>query len=162
MTLLAERLSSAFETAALGHVELRMGHRPVDARRASSERRLFIARDFLRAHYFEDLYVRDLAAAANMSEFHFSRAYRKRFGMSPLQDLLDQRVSLAEHLLTTTELDIAAIAKAVGFESRSTLFRQFVRARGVSPLVFRRQWRSARRERAFHRLPEAARVTLSA
>lgn len=35
--------------------------RAVDARRASSLRRLMTARDYLRAHFFEDLYLDDLA-----------------------------------------------------------------------------------------------------
>lgn len=122
--------------------------RAVDARRASSLRRLMTARDYLRAHFFEDLYLDDLAAAANMSAFHFSRAYRRQFGIAPLADLLEHRVNMAEHLLTTTNLDITTIATAVGFECRTTLFRQFVRARGRSPLYFRRQSRDSRRIRA--------------
>lgn len=124
--------------------------RAVDSRRASSERRLTTARDYLRAHFFEDLYLDDLAAAANMSAFHFSRAYRRQFGIAPLADLVEHRVAMAEHLLTTTRLDIGTIATAVGFECRTTLFRQFVRARGRSPLYFRRQSRDLRRDRGVH------------
>jgi len=127
--------------------------RAVDVRRASSLRRLMTARDYLRAHFFEDLYLDDLAAAANMSAFHFSRAYRRQFGIAPLADLLEHRVTMAEHLLTTTNLDITTIATAVGFECRTTLFRQFVRARGRSPLYFRRQSRDSRRVRATQREP---------
>ena len=125
--------------------------RAVDSRRASSVRRLTTARDYLRAHFFEDLYLDDLAAAANMSTFHFSRAYRRQFGIAPLADLLEHRVAMAEHLLTTTRLDVSAIATAVGFECRTTLFRQFVRARGRSPLYFRRQARDARRDQRIAR-----------
>lgn len=128
-------------------------NRVVDARRASSLRRLIVARDYLRAHFFEDLYLDDLAAAANMSAFHFSRAYRRQFGIAPLADLLEHRVTMAEHLLTSTSLDITTIATAVGFECRTTLFRQFVRARGRSPLYFRRQARDSRRIRAAQRMP---------
>ena len=120
----------------------------MSARRKSSLRRLNAARDLIHARYFEELHLAQLAAAANMSLFHFSRAFRAAFGKSPLQEIVELRVNLAEHLLLGTRIEIRAIARAVGFDSRSTLFRHFVRLRNESPLAMRHRQRREQAEQA--------------
>ena len=130
---------------------------PVDAaahassrspRQQSSLRRLTRSRELIRARYFEDLHLAQLAECANMSPFHFSRSFRAAFGKSPLQEVVELRVELAEHLLLTTRIEIAAIARAVGFDSRTTLFRHFVRLRGESPQAMRKRQRRALSQQA--------------
>lgn len=108
-------------------------------RRLSSQRRLAVARRLIHTHYFEPLTLAQIAAAANMSVFHFSRSFRAAYGKSPHQEVVELRVRLAEHLLVGTRIEIAAIARAVGFDSRSTLFRHFVRLRNESPLAMRQR-----------------------
>ena len=110
-------------------------------RRESSDRRFADARRFLRSHFFMPLSVRMVAEIANMSEYHFSRNYRVRFGQSPYQELLALRMQFALHLIKQTKMVVSDIAVAVGFDSRSNLFRHFVRFHGVSPSVLRQRLR---------------------
>jgi transcriptional regulator GlxA family with amidase domain len=110
-----------------------------DGRADSRIRRLQNAREVLRARYFEAITMHDLAAAACMSLHHFMRCYSAAFGRSAHDELIALRVGLAEHLLTTTKLKVRQIAGAVGFESRTTLFRHFIRHHGCSPDEFRRE-----------------------
>ncbi|MBL0040583.1 MAG: helix-turn-helix transcriptional regulator [Xanthomonadales bacterium] len=100
-------------------------------------RRLQAAREMLRARYFESITMHDLAAAACMSLHHFMRSYTAQFGHSAHEELVSLRIGLAEHLLTTTRLQVRQIAAAVGFESRTTLFRHFIRHHQRSPEQFR-------------------------
>jgi transcriptional regulator GlxA family with amidase domain len=102
-------------------------------------RRLTAARAMLRARYFETITMQDLAAAACMSLHHFMRCYSAQFGQSAHDELVALRIGLAEHLLTTTKLQVRQIAAAVGFESRTTLFRHFIRHHERSPEQYRRE-----------------------
>lgn len=109
------------------------------SRSGSRLRRLQVARATLRARYFEPITMADLAAAACMSMHHFMRSYSAEFGCSAHDELVALRVGLAEHLLTTTSLQVRQIAAAVGFESRTTLFRHFIRHHQRSPEQYRRE-----------------------
>jgi transcriptional regulator GlxA family with amidase domain len=102
-------------------------------------RRLTAAREMLRARYFEAITMHDLAAAACMSLHHFMRCYAAQFGRSAHEELIALRIGLAEHLLTTTRMQVRQIAAAVGFESRTTLFRHFIRHHQRSPEQYRRE-----------------------
>lgn len=101
-------------------------------------RRLQAARDVLRTRYFEEITMNDLAAAACMSLHHFMRCYSAQFGRSAHEELIALRIGLAEHLLATTRMQVRQIAVAVGFESRTTLFRHFIRHHQRSPEQYRR------------------------
>jgi transcriptional regulator GlxA family with amidase domain len=118
------------------------GHWPAAAlespRSDSRQRRLQAAREVLRARYFEAITMNDLAAAACMSLHHFMRCYSAQFGRSAHEELIALRIGLAEHLLATTRLQVRQIAVAVGFESRTTLFRHFIRHHQRSPEQYRR------------------------
>ena len=82
--------------------------------------------------------MNDLAAAACMSLHHFMRCYSAQFGRSAHEELIALRIGLAEHLLATTRMQVRQIAVAVGFESRTTLFRHFIRHHQRSPEQYRR------------------------
>lgn len=58
-------------------------------------------------------------------------------GMGPQQYIIHVRLSMAEHLLRTTEKPILDIAGEVGFHSLSSFNRLFLRAYGCSPRVLR-------------------------
>jgi len=55
-------------------------------------RHLLRARDLADSRYFEPLDLGDLAAAAGLSRAHFSREFRKAFGVSPHAYLLTRRL----------------------------------------------------------------------
>jgi transcriptional regulator GlxA family with amidase domain len=132
-------------TPAVGHLVATRAVRAESAREDSGsrsdsrQRRLQHARATLRARYFEPIAMADLAAAACMSMHHFMRCYSAEFGCSAHDELVALRIGLAEHLLTTTKLQVRQIAAAVGFESRTTLFRHFIRHHQRSPEQYRRE-----------------------
>jgi AraC-like DNA-binding protein len=99
--------------------------------------RLERARALIRSRFYDDLDLAALARAASMSEFHFSRVYRAQFGCSPMQELNQHRVELCKHLLASTRIPVGDIALTVGYQNRTTLFRQFRGCTGVSPKRYR-------------------------
>lgn len=59
--------------------------------------------------------------------------FRSVLGRSPIRYLTEWRMHLAQDLLLTTDLTIAAIARRVGYDSEEAFGRAFKRARGRSP-----------------------------
>ena len=100
-------------------------------------RHLLRAKDLVDARYFEPLHVDDLARAAGLSRFHFSREFRRVFGESPHAYLLTRRLERAAALLRNTDRSVAEICFAVGMRSVGSFTSSFTRTFGASPTAYR-------------------------
>lgn len=86
-----------------------------------------------------NLSVEDIAKAADMSQFHFLRTFKKMIGMSATRFHMVQRLEKAKDLLINSEQPIAAIANELGFSSQAYFSTNFSKYIGTSPAKFRRQ-----------------------
>jgi AraC family transcriptional regulator len=100
-------------------------------------RRLNWGRDYIHSNYQRPIAIDDMARAACLSKYHFIRLFRTLAGVTPYRYLQQKRVAAAQRLLSTTRLTHVEIAEQVGFDHRSTMFRQIRRLTGRSG----RQWR---------------------
>jgi AraC-like DNA-binding protein len=107
-------------------------------------RRLNRARDFIRARFETPLSLADMAGVACLSPFHFLRAFKAAFGMSPHQFMTACRVDRSKFLLERTEMPVTEVCLAVGFDSLGTFSSWFRRHNGVSP----REWKRARSKKS--------------
>ncbi len=81
----------------------------------------------------------EVARAAGLSPFHFSRLFHQVVGLAPHQYLLRCRLRNARKLLSTGEgRSIADVAVEAGFADQAHFARHFRRAFGTSPQQFRR------------------------
>lgn len=103
-----------------------------------SARHLLRAKDLADARYFEAIGVGDMAGAAGLSRFHFSREFRRAFGESPRAYLLTRRLERAATLLRTTDHTVSDICFSVGLQSVGSFTTSFTRTYGVSPTAYRR------------------------
>jgi transcriptional regulator GlxA family with amidase domain len=101
-------------------------------------RHLLRARDLADAYYDRPLDVAALARAANVSERHFSRSFRRTYGETPYQYLLSRRLERARHLLRTTDMQVVDICLAVGFTSVGSFTTTFRGTVGITPMDYRR------------------------
>jgi transcriptional regulator GlxA family with amidase domain len=101
-------------------------------------RHLLRARDLADAYYDKPLDLADLARAANVSERHFSRSFKRAYGETPYQYLLSRRLERARHLLRTTDLQVAEVCLEVGFTSVGSFTTTFRREVGITPGDYRR------------------------
>jgi len=89
-------------------------------------------------HLEEELGVETLAARVHMSPRTFARRFKEETGTTPWNWVLGQRVRAAEELLERSDLPVESIAGRVGFGNAAALRHHFTRARGVSPVQYRR------------------------
>jgi transcriptional regulator GlxA family with amidase domain len=96
-------------------------------------------------HLDQPLKLRDIAQRAACSERTLLRWFRRHFGTTPQQWLLQQRVAAAQRLLETTELSIEQIAAQTGFSTSTNLRRHFSAKLGTSPRAYRTAFRAPSR-----------------
>lgn len=98
--------------------------------------------DWAREHLELPLTVEDLAHRALMSSRTFARRFRETTGTTPLQWLCFERVRRAQDLLENTNGSIEQIAERCGLGSAQSLRTHFTRINQVTPLEFRRTFRT--------------------
>lgn len=81
--------------------------------------------------------VADLAAAGNVSVSLLDERFRTALGMPPIRYLTSWRMHVAQDLLTSTDLGVAAIAHRVGYESEEAFSRAFKRKHDLAPSMWR-------------------------
>jgi AraC-like DNA-binding protein len=79
-----------------------------------------------------------LAGAAELSPFHFARAFRETVGFSPYEYVLRKRLERAREMLAKTSVSVGDIGRQAGFRSHAHFSSQFRHQMGVSPGSFRR------------------------
>ncbi|MCY1291716.1 Arabinose operon regulatory protein [compost metagenome] len=107
---------------------LRPGHEP---------RAVARAKELLAAQLIEPPSLEELAAAVNLSPFHFARVFRRATGLPPHAWLKQRRLEQARALLKSgcAPVDVAA---QLGYADQSHLARQFKQAYGVAPGEYRK------------------------
>jgi AraC-like DNA-binding protein len=102
----------------------------------SEPRAVRLAREWLDAHYAENVTLEQLGALSGVSAFQLSRAFRKTLGMPPHAWQLHRRIRAAENLLRAG-LAPADVAADCGFADQAHLTRVFAQANGMTPAQFR-------------------------
>lgn len=100
--------------------------------------RLHKVRALMVAHLADGFSLIRLAREAGMTEFHFSRAFKRTTGFTPSQYFIDLRLEKARRLLRETNRSAIEIGLEVGYTSPSHFARIFRREVGISPSEYRR------------------------
>jgi AraC family transcriptional regulator len=82
----------------------------------------------------------DLAAVAQLSASHFTRAFKETFGETPLGYVSRQRMRYAQDLMLKSGECLSQIALTCGHCDQSHFTRVFRRKVGMSPRAWRRQF----------------------
>lgn len=98
-------------------------------------------KDHVDSLLFDRIDVSELAKLVDLSECHFSRAFRQSVGVPPHRYILARRIDAAADLIENTERALADIAVSVGFSDQSHFTRTFVRFTGETPRAFRHRHR---------------------
>lgn len=104
-----------------------------------TNRQMTMVLDYVAAHLTEEIGLSELAASANLSRYHFARAFKATTGEPPYLFVMARRVERASELLATSDLPLDAIAKLTGFRTTARLRRYFHQIKGETPKAFRRR-----------------------
>jgi AraC-like DNA-binding protein len=91
-------------------------------------------------NYTEAFSVESLAALAGLSVFHFCHLFKKITGKT-ISDYVNRiRISKAEALLRSTDMNITEIALSTGFNDINYFSRLFKRYKNISPSSLRKRY----------------------
>jgi AraC family transcriptional regulator len=96
------------------------------------------ALEYIERNLGSKLRVREIADRVALSERHFSRAFKRSLGSSPMAYVGARRVDRAKLMVASTRGKLTDIALACGFSDQSHLTKSFRRVVGMSPGVWRR------------------------
>jgi AraC family transcriptional regulator len=98
-------------------------------------------RSYIEANQEAVIRVVDLAGVAQLSTSHFSRAFRKTFGMTAVAYISQQRIRRAQELMLTSVLSLSQVALECGMCDQSHFSRVFRRIVGINPQAWRHRTR---------------------
>jgi AraC family transcriptional regulator len=94
--------------------------------------------DLIEARLDGELTIAEMAEAAGLSAYHFSRSFKAATGRPPHRYLLERRVERAKQLLADPAQEIVQVALAAGFASQEHMTTVFRRLTGTTPARYRR------------------------
>ena len=92
---------------------------------------------FIHENYHQPIKLRDIAAAANISNTEALRCFTMQLDNTPVNYLNAYRLEKAKDRLTTTFDSISSISNAVGFSSPGYFCKAFKNQFGLTPKAFR-------------------------
>ncbi|MEO8458935.1 MAG: AraC family transcriptional regulator [Dokdonella sp.] len=95
--------------------------------------------NYMQANCHLDIETDNLARMSNYSTCHFIRAFSAAFGQTPHTVLVEYRLARAWHLLQASDLAVAEVAMASGFDNRCAFSRLFKRRYGINASELRLQ-----------------------
>jgi len=111
---------------------------PADSGTHAEEAWLARVKGEIELRFRDVLTVPILAESAGVSAGYFSRAFKRRFGISPIAYQQELRISAARNLLLTTNLPCKEIAARTGYADEFYFSKVFKRAVGQPPLMYRK------------------------
>ena len=92
---------------------------------------------YIDVHYSQDLNLDTLAEATYMNKYYLSHVFKRSFGTSPIDYLIEKRISTAKFFLETTKYSIGEISELVGYNSTSYFSQIFKKRTGSTPSDYR-------------------------
>lgn len=81
--------------------------------------------------------IQTMAAQIGLGRSKFHTIYKSLFGISPINDLINMRISSAKMLLLHSDISISEIAEQLGYNSLAHFTKQFHAVVGIPPGRFR-------------------------
>lgn len=101
--------------------------------------RFAFAVQFIKTHLQQEITIDQLSNMCCMSKPNFFRCFKREFGISPVDYIIQERINAAKTLLQDTNTTISQACYAVGINNLSYFFKLFKRLEGITPNEYRRR-----------------------
>ena len=115
---------------------------PSEPQAISTNRQCAAVRRYIDLHFKEPLTLEQLAEEGHMNKFYLSHAFKKEYGLSPINYMITRRIDESKYLLAETDLSMSQIAQLLGFSSLSYFSQVFHRTQDISPKEYRQSQRN--------------------
>ncbi|MDF2716188.1 MAG: AraC family transcriptional regulator [Paenibacillus sp.] len=112
-------------------------------RKSDIHQAIRLALEYMDQHYRQDITREQLAEIAGLNPDYFSRAFKKRLGISPTEYLTEARIRHAKQLLVQSGESSRSIARSVGFNDEFYFSRKFKAKTGSSPIAYVKKVRNS-------------------
>ena len=99
-----------------------------------------LAKDFIDAHYTENIKLEDIARAVFTNVYNLSKVFKAEIGIPPMKYVILRRMGEAQNLLINTDMTITRIALSVGYNNSNyfqNVFKDFMQ---MTPKEYRKRW----------------------
>lgn len=110
---------------------------PTEPQVITANRQCAAVRRYIDIHFKEQLTLDLLAEEAHMNKYYLSHAFKREYGVSPINYMITRRLEESKYLLAETDLSMTQIAQLLGFSSLSYFSQVFRRTQSVSPVEYR-------------------------
>lgn len=93
----------------------------------------------MRDHQAYNLTVKDFATLSGRSLSSFNRDFKRQFGTTPIQWLIDVRLKKAHEMMLTSDLSVTQVAASVGYNNTSHFIKTFKSKYAITPKQVRQQ-----------------------
>ena len=98
------------------------------------------AKDFIDAHYTENIKLEDIARAVYTNVYKLSKVFKAEIGISPMKYVILRRMGEAQNLLINTDMTITRIAMSVGYNDSNYFQNVFKNFMHITPKEYRKRW----------------------
>lgn len=95
------------------------------------------ATQYFSEHFTEEISIEQYAMDKHLSTSWFIRSFKRYNGVTPMQYILNLRITNAKTLLRTTTYSVAEVASIVGYDNPLYFSRLFKKQTGLPPSEFR-------------------------
>lgn len=116
---------------------------PAEAPVLTANRQCAAIRRYIDLHFKESLSLDQLAEESHMNKFYLSHAFKRQYGISPINYMIERRLEESKYLLAETDLSMSQISQLLGFSSLSYFSQLFRKTQAVSPREYRQHARES-------------------
>ncbi|MBQ2891188.1 MAG: helix-turn-helix transcriptional regulator [Clostridia bacterium] len=109
---------------------------------AEKNLRRIVIEEYMNTHYHKNISLKELSNVLYLSTKQTARVFMSEFGMNFKSYISKYRITIAAHLLKSTEDDIQSIAKYVGYESYNGFYTSFKEHTGYTPREYRKKYKN--------------------
>ena len=106
--------------------------------RFPTNRQCASVRHYLDQHYKENITLDLLAEKVSINKYYMSHAFKREYGISPINYMIACRIREGKRLLAETDLSLSQISSVLGFSSSSYFSQSFRKSEGTSPTEYRK------------------------